>query len=83
MAIGKRIEIGYSFDKDMVLELIKTTVFNIGKGYTVMHQDVLNKRFTEIEKLNGQIANLAYKYGVDAPFNDFAVNAIKAIEKLY
>ena len=40
-----------------------------------MYQDVKNKRFTEIEKLNGQIVNLAYK--------EFILNAIIAIERLY
>ena len=74
---------GYEFDVQDVLELIKTTIFNIGKGYTVMHQDVLNKRFTEVEKLNGQIAFLAYRYGIESPYNDFVLNSIKAIEKLY
>ena len=38
---------------------------------------------TEIEKINGQIVNLAYKYNVSAPYNEFVLNAIKAIEKLY
>ena len=48
-----------------------------------MYQDVKNQRFTEIEKLNGQIVNLAYKYKMDAPNNEFILNAIKAIERLY
>lgn len=74
---------GYDFTLDKVLELIKTSIFNIGKGYTVMHQDVLNKRFTEIEKINGAILSLAYKHKIDAPYNEFVLNSIKAIEKLY
>ena len=74
---------GCEFDYEEVLEDIKNTIFNVGKGYTSMYQDVVNKRFTEIEKINGQIVNLAYKYNVSAPYNEFVLNAIKAIEKLY
>lgn len=74
---------GYKFKLDEVLLKIQNTCFNVGKGYTSMYQDVNNKRFTEIDKLNGQIVNLAYKYKKDAPYNEFILKAIKAIEKLY
>ena len=74
---------GYSFDAEKVLDQIRNICINFGKGYTPMYQDVKNKRFTEIEKLNGQIVNLAYKYKKDAPNNEFVLNAIKAIERLY
>lgn len=74
---------GCDFNLDEVLDDIKNTIFNVGKGYTSMYQDVVNKRFTEIEKINGQIVNLAYKYNIRAPYNEFVLNAIKAIEKLY
>ena len=74
---------GYNFDSEKILEQIRNICINFGKGYTPMYQDVKNKRFTEIEKLNGQIVNLAYKYKMDAPNNEFVLNAIKAIERLY
>ena len=44
---------------------------------------LMELNFTEIEKLNGQIVNIAYKYKNDAPYNEFVLNAIKAIERLY
>lgn len=74
---------GCEFDYNSVMDSLKATCVNIGKGYTSMYQDVKNKRITEIEKINGQILNLAYKYQVNAPYNDFALNAVQAIEKLY
>ena len=74
---------GCEFDIEKVLLSIKNTCVNVGKGYTSMYQDIKNKRFTEIETMNGQIANLAYKYRIDAPYNEFALNSVKAIERLY
>lgn len=74
---------GYDFNYDEMINNIKNVCINLGKGYTPMYQDVNNKRFTEIEKLNGQIVNIAYKYKNDAPYNEFVLNAIKAIERLY
>ncbi len=74
---------GCEFSHNEVLEDLHKTCVNVGKGYTSMYQDVENKRFTEIEKINGQIVNLAYKYNVQAPYNEFVLNSIKAIEKLY
>lgn len=74
---------GCEFSFHEVLNELKLACINVGNGYTSMYQDVQNKRFTEIEKINGQIVNLAYKYNVQVQYNEFVVNAIKAIEKLY
>lgn len=74
---------GCKFSYDEIIEDLKKTCVNVGKGYPSMYQDVHNKRFTEIEKINGQIVNYAYKYNVQAPYNEFVLNSIKAIERLY
>jgi 2-dehydropantoate 2-reductase len=74
---------GVDFDYEKAEEHVKEAVYNVGKGYPSMYQDVEAKRMTEIEKINGAIVNLAYKYGYSAPYNEFVLNSIKAIEKLY
>lgn len=74
---------GCDFDYDVVLKEIYSTTVNLGNGYTSMYQDVVNKRYTEIDKINGAISNLAYQLGIETPYNDFLVTAIHAKEKLY
>ncbi|MCR5786538.1 MAG: 2-dehydropantoate 2-reductase [Acholeplasmatales bacterium] len=70
-------------NKDDVLEELRKKVYDMGQGYPSMYQDIKNNRITEIERLNGAIVNIAYKNKVNVPYNEFILNAIKAIEKLY
>ena len=72
-----------SLDKEVVLEELRKKVYDMGAGYPSMYQDINNNRITEIERLNGAIINVAYKNKIEVPYNEFIVNAIKAIEKLY
>ena len=79
--IAKLDNVNLKYD-DMV-EYVRKTVYSIAKSYPSMHRDIEKKRFTEIDKLNGAIVNLAYKNRYKVPYNEFIVNAIKAMEKLY
>lgn len=74
---------GCSFDYETILKEIYQTTIAVGSGYTSMVQDIKQKRYTEIDKINGVISNLAYQYGIDTPYNDFLVTAIHAKEKLF
>ena len=68
--------------EDLMAEF-RTTAYNVGNSYPSMYFDVTNQKITEIDKLNGTIVNLGYKNKIETPFNVFALNAIKGIEKLY
>ena len=45
--------------------------------------DVLNKRKTEIEAINGGVVDLAKKHGISTPVNEALVNLVKGKEKSY
>lgn len=74
---------GVEFEYYEEISHLKQIIFNIGQGYVSMYQDVEQKRITEVERLNGAIVSLAYRHGYSAPCNEFILNTIKAIEKLY
>ncbi len=74
---------GCNFDYNEILKEIYDTTIRVGSGYTSMAQDLMNKRYTEIDKINGAISNLAYQYGIETPYNDFLVTAIHAKEKMF
>ena len=70
------------FRSEVLKEIYDTTI-RVGSGFTSMTQDLMNKRYTEIDKINGAISNLAYQYGIETPYNDFLVTAIHAKEKMF
>lgn len=51
--------------------------------YPSMAQDVMAKKLTEIDYLNGAVARLGKQYGVPTPFNEMAALLIKTIENNY
>ena len=44
-------------------------------------QDIKTGKKTEIDALNGAVIQLAEKHGIDVPYNRFAYNTVKFIEK--
>lgn len=74
---------GSQFNYDEILLEIRQIINSIGNGYPSMQQDITNRRYTEIDKINGAIVRVAYENGINVPYNEFIVNAIKALEKLY
>lgn len=54
-----------------------------GLHYPSMHQDYKNKRLTEIDYLNGQIAKYGDELGIDTPANDLITHMIHQLEMKY
>jgi len=48
-----------------------------------MHQDHTNKRLTEIDYLNGQIAKYGDELGIETPANDLITHLIHQLEMKY
>ena len=62
-----------------VIEVAKKTKDNLSS----MLQDILNKRKTEIDFINGKIVELGKKHGVETPINEMIHKLVKAIENTY
>ena len=61
------------------LDVCRATAANISS----MRQDVIKKRRTEIDAINGAVVKEAIKFGIPTPVNASLVDRIKAIEKGY
>jgi 2-dehydropantoate 2-reductase len=61
-----------------VLEIAKATAENKSS----MYQDILNKRKTEIEKINGAVVKIGKEIGIETPVNETLTNLVKIKEKL-
>ncbi len=73
---------GIAVDTDpyrTTVEVCRATAANISS----MRQDVLKKRPTEIEAINGAVAREAAGLSIPTPVNDMLVERIKAIEQRY
>lgn len=73
------ITLPYPDPMEKVLEVCKNTSNNISS----MLQDVLNKRATEIDFINGAIQREGEKAGIPAPVNLFLTRIVKTIEASY
>lgn len=83
-AVDVAVADGTYFDKDEVIEKIEEHIKNDFKEVvTSMNQDILNKRTTEIDHINGAIVRAAQEYGIQVPYNEFIVYLIHAIEDMY
>jgi len=58
-----------------------TLVPATAKHRSSMLQDMKRGNRTEIDSLNGIVVKLAKEHGVDAPFNEFIVGLVKALEE--
>ncbi|QIK57104.1 2-dehydropantoate 2-reductase [Erysipelothrix sp. HDW6A] len=65
---------------DKISSLFPDTV--AGRHYPSMHQDLMTKRNTEIDYLNGYIVQLGLKYDVLTPINSIIRHQIKLKEQL-
>jgi 2-dehydropantoate 2-reductase len=63
----------------MTLDVCRKTAQNISS----MLQDVNNKRFTEIDSINGAIVTAGNKLGLPTPVNAELVEKVKEIEQNY
>jgi 2-dehydropantoate 2-reductase len=71
---------GVTFDFDFV-EMIDR-VFQPSRNIASMRQDLLNGRATEIDHLNGAVADLGRRSGIACPVNAAVVAIIKALEAM-
>lgn len=78
--VAKALEI--NFDKEDTLEHVKKVAKNTQNNKSSMLQDVLNKRETEIDKINGAVVREGKKLGVDTPLNNILVMLIKSLNDL-
>lgn len=67
-----------SYRRDFYSQLIPSTAAH----HASMLQDIQRGRKTEIDALNGAVANLGEKYGVDTPINRFITLMLKAKEAM-
>jgi len=74
---------GTYFDRREALEAVRSVCVKAGNGYASMYQDRVNKRRTEIDKINGAVVEQAKLYGVATPYNSLIVDLIHAIEGTY
>lgn len=70
---------------ETLLEKIEATYPNEAQGlhHPSMHQDYTNRRLTEIDYLNGQIAKYGDELGIETPANDLITHLIHQLEMKY
>lgn len=75
---------GTFFNKDKVIQKVEKHIQDdFYEVVTSMNQDVINKRITEIDHINGAVVRAAKEYGIKTPYNEFIVHMIHAIEGMY
>lgn len=75
---------GVEVDKEAVVEeCLRLGHQDIGANKSSMLMDVLKKRKTEIDAINGGIVKLGKKHGIDTPVNSTLANLIRIIEQNY
>jgi len=75
----KRIKLAYDDPIQKVESVCKATAANVSS----MLQDVLGKKRTEIEFINGAIVRQAKALGIPTPINEVLANIVKTIETSY
>lgn len=58
---------GIAIDVDEMITYLNDVAKQVGEHYPSMHQDLANKRPTEIDFLNGAVAEASRKLGLNAP----------------
>lgn len=74
---------GVTLDLEEITKYVFDTSVKAAKHYPSMHQDLVqNRRFTEIDYINGAVNRKAQKLGLDTPYCRFITELIHAKEKL-
>ncbi len=79
VAEARGVELPYPDPLKRVLEVCKATSENIAS----MLQDILGRRVTEVEFINGAIVREAEALGIPAPVNRTLTSLIRAIQETY
>lgn len=73
---------GVHIDVEETVNYLKGTAEKVGEHYPSMHQDLKNKRLTEIDFLNGEVAKQAEVKGFEAPYSQLITQLIHAKEDI-
>ena len=79
VAKAKKIQIPYHDPLDRVLGVCRDTAGNISS----MLQDVLNKKVTEVDFINGAIVREGEALGISTPINHILTSMVQAIQESY
>jgi 2-dehydropantoate 2-reductase len=79
IAKRKRIKLNYDDPIQKVESVCRTTSANLSS----MLQDVLNKKQTEVDYINGAIVRQGKSLGIKTPVNEILTNLVKTIERSY
>ena len=70
---------GVSFDVDFLTKI--TEVFSTSQTIASMRQDLMRGRPTEIDHMNGAVAELGRRAGIDCPVNAALAAIIRAMDR--
>ena len=86
MAIMEAVNVakasGFDFDGEDTVKKVMDIAFETGENKSSMLQDILNKRKTEIDTINGAIVKEGKKYSLETPINLVLTDLIKSLEKI-
>jgi 2-dehydropantoate 2-reductase len=74
---------GTYLDRKEALLAVSKVCINDANGYASMYQDRQNQRMTEIDRINGVVADLGSQYKIAAPCNLMLVTQIHGMEQMY
>lgn len=75
---------GISVDMEAAIaKCLKMGQEDIGANKSSMLMDVLHKRKTEIDAINGAVTKLGKQHGIETPYNELITGIIKVIEANY
>lgn len=72
---------GQRFDELAVLEFVRKVTESTAANTSSMLQDVLRRRETEVDAINGYVIEIARRHGIEAPGNEMVWGMVKAMEK--
>ncbi|UUX33976.1 2-dehydropantoate 2-reductase [Fundicoccus culcitae] len=73
---------GVDLNVDEIVDYINQASVNLGSHYPSMHQDISNRRFTEIDFLNGTVAKMCEDNNIPAPYCRLITQLIHAKEEI-
>jgi len=86
MAVLEAVEVaaasGVNFDGGEMVKKVMGVAFATGDNYSSMLQDIMSKRKTEIDTINGYIVREGRKQSVGTTVNSVLTNLVRAKEKL-
>jgi len=74
---------GIDLDTDLMLKKVEDVARRTSQNRSSMLTDVINKKRTEIDFINGAIVREAKKHDITVPFNEMLHKLVKALEKTY